>query len=237
MEVAPASTVILPTAATEQHGPHLPMSTDTRIVEAIAAAAATRVESEIPVVVTPALCFGNSHHHLFAAAMSLRSDTFLRAINDLGDSLVTTGFRRIFVLNAHGGNDECVRLLTKDLVLRAEVSVAACSYWQVASDAIRGAAGPPQFPGHAGWFETALMLAVAPDLVDRGAFPADSPSPRAISSLPIAPGLTVQKHGEWERTGGFSDAPLGVTAQAGERLLTAISAAVADAVITFHRAT
>lgn len=235
-EIAPATTVILPTAAIEQHGPHLPMSTDTRIAEAVARAAADTASTEIPVVVAPTVCFGSSHHHLFAAAMSLRSDTFLRVLNDLADSLVDSGFRRIFVLNAHGGNDECVRLLAKDLVLRAPVSVAACSYWEVAAEAIREAGVPTFFPGHAGWFETSLMLAIAPELVDRGAFPAEDPAPPPISSRGVARGLTVQKHGEWRRIGGFSDAPVDASADAGTRLLAAISGAIADAVVGFHRA-
>lgn len=234
--IAPTATVVLPTAAIEQHGPHLPMSTDTRIVEAIAGAAAGTASTEVPVVVAPTVCFGSSHHHLFAAALSLRSDTFLRVLNDLADSLVDSGFRRIFLLNGHGGNDECVRLLAKDLVLRAPVSVAACSYWEVAADAIRQTGVPTLFPGHAGWFETSLMLAIAPQLVDRQAFPAQGPTPAPISSRSIARGLTVQKHGEWRRIRGFSDAPVGASADAGRRLLGAISAAIAEAVIAFHRA-
>lgn len=235
VEIAPSSTVILPTAAIEQHGPHLPMSTDTRIVETIAEAAANRAGTEVPVVVAPAVCFGSSHHHLFAAAMSLRSDTFLRVINDLADSLVKTGFRRIFVLNGHGGNDECVRLLTKDLVLRAPVAIAACSYWEVAAEAIRRVGVPAHFPGHAGWFETSLMLAIAPDLVDREAFPTADPTPPAISSRGIARGLTVQKHGEWQRIGGFSDAPVGASQETGRELLASIAEAIGDGVVAFHR--
>lgn len=235
VEIAPASTIILPTAAIEQHGPHLPMSTDTRIVEAIAAAAANRAATEVPVLVAPTVCFGSSHHHLFAAAMSLRSDTFLRVINDLADSLVQAGFRRIFVLNGHGGNDECVRLLAKDLVLRAQVSVAACSYWEVAAEAIRGVGVPALFPGHAGWFETSLMLSIAPELVDREAFPAATPTPPAISSRGIARGLAVQKYGEWRRTGGFSDAPAGAAEETGRRLLASIAETVGEAVVAFHR--
>lgn len=235
-ELAPAATVILPTAAIEQHGPHLPLSTDTRIVEAIAGLVAEGAGSQIPVVLSPALCFGSSHHHLFAAAMSLRSDTFLRVLNDLADSLVQSGFRRLFVLNGHGGNDECVRLLAKDLVLRADVAVAAGSYWDLAAEAIRETATLGAFPGHAGWFETSLMLAIAPSLVDGSAIPTEGPEPPSISSRGIAPGLTVQKHGEWVRTGGFSDGAAAATEETGRRLLTAISEAVSAAVVAFHRA-
>jgi len=234
-ERAPVATVILPTAAIEQHGPHLPLSTDTTIATAIAMASAAEAAREAPIVVAPTLCFGSSHHHLITAAMSLSSETFLRVVGDLADSLVQSGFRRIFVLNGHGGNDECVRLLAKDLVLRADVAIAACSYWQAGEAAARQVGVPKIFPGHAGTFETSLMLAIAPDLVRRDAFPKEDPAPPPLSYRPIAPGVFVQKAGEWQRIGGYSDAPVQATAEAGQSLLNAITHAIAEAVLAFHR--
>lgn len=237
-ELAPHATVVLPTAATEQHGPHLPLRTDHAIGEAIVLRAAEKAASSIPVVVAPALAFGNSGHHLFACAMSLTSSTFLSVLNDLADSLVISGFRRLFFLNSHGGNDECVKLLTRDLVLRHNVAVAACAYWEV-GDAAAKKAGVMElgyFPGHSGGFETSIMMAIAPELVRANRLPQHSPDPPPIWRRIDAAGLTVQKAGEWEHIGGYSDAPTKASAEAGHRLLTAISDAVAEAMVAFHQA-
>ncbi len=235
--LAPEATVVLPVASTEQHGPHLPLKTDSSLAEAVAAGA-TRIAAErVPVVVAPVMPFGSSHHHLVFCALSLRSSTLIAVLNDLADSLAGAGFRRIFLLNAHGGNDEVVKLLAKDLVLRHPIAVAACSYWQAGEAAARatGAMELARFPGHSGAFETAMMMAVEPDLVRTDRMPAESPDPPAISARGIAPGLMVQKAGEWERTGGYTDAPTKATPEAGKSLLEAISRAVADAIVAFHR--
>ncbi len=236
-DLAPEATVVLPVASTEQHGPHLPLKTDSALGEAVAVRAAQVAAESVPVVVAPVLPFGSSHHHLVFCALSLKSSTLVAVLNDLADSLGAAGFRRIFLLNAHGGNDEVVRLLAKDLVLRHPVAVAACSYWQVGEEAVRatGALELVRFPGHSGAFETAMMMAVAPELVRAERMPERSADPPAFSARGIAPGLMVQKAGEWERIGGYSDTPTSATPEAGRLMLDAISRAVSEAIIAFHR--
>lgn len=238
MDLAPRTTVVLPVASTEQHGPHLPLLTDCALGEAIAVRAVEHASRSIPVLLAPVMPFGNSQHHLFACALSLRSSTLIAVLNDLADSLVASGFRRLFILNSHGGNDECVKLLAKDLVLRHEVTVAACSYWQVAEASAKeaGVAELGSYPGHSGGFETAAMMAVAPSLVRQSRLPHEDPDPRAIWSRRVAPGLVIQKAGEWERIGGYSDAPTRATPQIGARLLDAIGQAVGEAIVAFHHA-
>ena len=237
-EMAPRATVVLPAASTEQHGPHLPLQTDRALTEAVALRAVETAGARVPVVLAPTLAFGSSHHHLVYAALSLRSSTFIAVLNDLADSLVGAGFRRLFVLNGHGGNDECVKLLAKDLVLRSPVAIAAASYWDVGGAAARvaGEAGLKNFPGHSGGFETALMMAVAPQLVRLDRLPSGDPNPPRITGREVASGVAVQKGGEWERIGGYTDSPTGATAELGNRLLAAIADAVADALVAFHKA-
>jgi len=237
-ELAPNTTAILPTASTEQHGSHLPLNTDAVLGEAITLRAAELAGAEIPVVVAPVLALGNSGHHLFSCALSLRSSTYLAVLNDVADSLVATGFKRIFVLNSHGGNDECVKLVAKDLVLRHQVAIAVGAYWELAEEAILKAGGEEigRMPGHSGGFETSMMMAVAPELVRRDRMPVKDPQPPAIFAQGIAKGLVVQKFGEWARTGGYTDAPSKASSEVGETLLEAISRAVADAIVAFHQA-
>ena len=194
--------------------------------------------AEIPVVVAPVLTLGNSGHHLFACALSLRSSTYLAVLNDVADSLVAAGFKRIFVLNSHGGNDECVKLMAKDLVLRHQVAVAAGGYYELAEAAIQDSGGEQvgRLPGHSGGFETSLMMALAPELVRRDRMPAADPQPPAIFARGIAKGLVVQKAGEWARIDGYTDAPTKASSEAGRTLLEVISRAVADVIVAFHQA-
>lgn len=125
---------LLPIGSQEQHAAHLPMGTDTLLVEAVVDRALALLARETPapeVVRLPALPFGHSPHHLFAAAVSLSAQTLGAVLDDVLDSLVTSGYHRIMVVNGHGGNDEIMRLAVKRLALRAEVTAAACSYWTV----------------------------------------------------------------------------------------------------------
>src|SRR5579885_1456583 len=104
---APESLVILPIGATEQHGPHLPTGTDLFTVESVAREAAAQVPETIPVIVTPSLPFGSSHHHfIFGGTLSLSTETYYRVLCELLESLVTDGFTRMFLVNGHGGNHE-----------------------------------------------------------------------------------------------------------------------------------
>src|SRR5436309_1094354 len=162
------SLAVLPIGATEQHGPHLPAGTDLFAVDVLAREAAAQASAEVPVIVTPALPFGSSHHHfIFGATLSLSTETYFRVLCDLIESLITDGFKRIFIVNGHGGNHELAQLAARDMALRHPVRVAAGSYWNiawrelVAIDAHRGR----RLPGHAGDFETSLMLSLRPDLV------------------------------------------------------------------------
>ena len=88
-------------------------------------------------MVTPTLAFGSSPHHLpFGATLSLTTQTFNSVLHDLCTSLMGAGFRRIFILNGHGGNHELIQIAARDLALAYPVSVAAGSWWAIAWDAL-----------------------------------------------------------------------------------------------------
>jgi creatinine amidohydrolase len=233
---APGATLILPTAAIEQHGPHLPLVTDTLIAGSLADRVADRASERVEVRVAPVAVFGSSDHHLVFGALSLCTATFQALMVDLLTSAHRMGFRRIFVLNAHGGNDEIVRLAARDVALTHDVSIAANSYWTLAREPLARLWGPTPLPGHAGTFETSLMLALAPDLVRAGLRPLDVDHPRPISNGHVIAG-SIARHGEWSRIDGYSDAPLEATAELGERVLAAVVDAVTHAVVAFHEAT
>ena len=232
-DTARSAIAVLPIGSAEQHGPHLPLGTDTFLVEAVLATAAQLPEvSELPLVVTPTVPIGYSAHHLFAAAVSLRPETLLCVLRDIGDSLVASGFRRLFILNGHGGNDECIQLAVKDLVLRHEpVAAAACSYWAIGS--LDNQLRHELTPGHAGWFETSLMLASHADLVRGDRLPTDSEIPGPLFARRDISGLRVQLAGEWARVGGVTDPPGDANESDGRVLLQERGAQLAAALSFF----
>jgi len=230
---AAGAIAVVPVGSQEQHAGHLPMGTDTLLVEAVLDAALEEFADDggSLLVRLPPLPYGHSPHHLFRAAVSLSAETLLRVLGELLDSLETTGFRRVLLVNGHGGNAEAVALAVKQFALRAPVAAGACSYWQTApaTDAART-------PGHAGWFETSLMLAAHPDLVRPPAWdgPADPPP---LFDRPVHPGLVVERSGEWSRVGGITDDPTAADGGTGRDLLGRCGRGLAGAITAFDRAT
>ena len=239
-ELAPHRLAVLPTASIEQHGPHLPVGVDTFLCEAVVAGAARRATNEI--VVAPTLRYGDSAHHLpFPGVLTLSSGSYVAAVGELCDSLYRSGFRRLAVINGHGGNDAGNEIATRDLVHgtgragRAEraVTVSAAAYWDIARAALVAKTDLTSslIPGHAGRFETALMLAVRPELVDREALArigegGDNSGGR-FRSLPSAAASRVRTAGGWQAGGGYTDRPALAEAAAGARYLEVITREVA----------
>jgi creatinine amidohydrolase len=232
----PETLVVLPLGATEQHGPHLPVGTDWLAVDHIAHAAADQAQAEIPVLVAPALPFGCSHHHLpFGGTLSFSTETYYRLLSELVESLITSGARRLFLLNGHGGNHELAQLVARDLALKHSVSIAASSYWTVAWEALlaAGATSAGRLAGHAGVFETSLLLALRSELV------ADQ-RPHRDSFAPTDPRgangpYRAEHHDSWLHIDGYTDSPDRATAEQGHRYLKAIVPAVAQALVAFYR--
>jgi len=216
----PGSVVLLPTGATEQHGPHLATGHDSFTVTDIATRAAEA--SVAPVVLAPTLTFGSSHHHLpFGGSLSLSTDTYYRVVRELVESMIIGGARRIFLLNGHGGNQELNVLVARDVALaqpvERPVAIGAASYWEIARasfEANPALAGFP-LPGHAGRFETATMLATTPARVREPR--AGRASDPYVPS--IVPGARVEVTGSWFTFDGYTDFPHLATAELGEIIL------------------
>jgi creatinine amidohydrolase len=127
---------VLPTAAVEQHGPHLPLDTDAFLCTRVAEESAVRARRDGPVVVAPTLPYGSSTHHMaFAGTLTLRPVTFLAAVDELCGSFVEHGFRRLLVVNGHGGNSALAREAVQQLANRAPVLAACVDYWALAREA------------------------------------------------------------------------------------------------------
>jgi creatinine amidohydrolase len=237
-ELAETALVVWPVGATEQHGPHLPTGTDAMHAEWVTREAATRAAGlGVTVVVAPTLRIGSSQHHLpFGGTMSLPSETYYRTVRAGVESLVTDGFRRVVVVNGHGGNHELIQLVVRDLALEIpDVHLAAGSWWTIAWDALvaAGAAEVGRFPGHAGRFETSLMLAMRPELVVHPLPHRDQPGstdPRRFGA-----DLRAEHAGSWQAIDGFGDSPDLASAELGRRWLDVSADAVAASLAAFHR--
>ena len=234
-DVAPDALIVMPLGATEQHGPHLASGTDTFAIEWIAREACEIAAEKISVVLTPALPFGSSAHHLvYGATLSLSTETYYKVLRDLLESLVESRFRRIFLLNGHGGNHELAQLAARDMALKHPIRIAAGSYWTIAWDALTAANAHEsrRLPGHAGDFETSLMLSLRPELVSdkrphREAF--ISSDPRRFEAS-----WRHERHGFWTGIEGFTDSPDAADADRGVEFRTIIARAVAGAFLEFY---
>jgi len=230
--------VIIPIGAIEQHGPHLPVWTDTLTCETITRAASLLVDKSIPILVTPTLPFGSSDHHLpFGGTMSLDTKVLLDVLMNLGKSLHKSGFRKIMFVNGHGGNHEIFQLAARDLALQLEVHVAAASWWSVAWSRIKETAAFDfgRVPGHAGAFEYAIVKAIAPHLVGTDLVPSlwpDKDSPTKRDSW-IAP-MRVELAGSWIKMNGYGDNPGAIPDDLGQELLKLSIDGVREAIESFY---
>ncbi len=157
---------VVPLGSLEQHGPHLPFWTDTAIVSEIARRVEQRLASHV--LLLPAQPVGHSPHHQRFGCVSLDLNTYVSAIGSLCRSLAAMGFRRIFLLNGHGGNDVPCRAAMGALKVEIPgVRIVFASYWTLAAEAFRCIrTSPPGGMGHACEMETSIMLALHPDQVN-----------------------------------------------------------------------
>jgi creatinine amidohydrolase len=158
--------VILPVAAIEQHGPHLPVMTDTAIAQGMLAAVAKRMPADLQVLVLPIQTIGKSNEHLASpGTLSLSAETLTRVLIDTGESVRRAGLRKLILANSHGGNVAVLGVVARELRVRFGMLVVP-THWRSFGlpggmyDATEQAHGI-----HAGDIETSLMLMFRPDLV------------------------------------------------------------------------
>lgn len=158
--------VVIPTGSLEQHGPHLPMFTDTILATGVAEA----VEAAIPekVLLVPTLWMGASAHHMeFPGSINAAFETYIASIQDVVDSMVHHGFQRFFVLNGHGGNAEPNGIaMRKSKAKYPNLVFGHSGYYSFCErEAPQVLEGPTKTIRHACEAETSLMMHLRPDLV------------------------------------------------------------------------
>lgn len=165
------SVLIVPVGSIEQHGHHLPVATDTILVDAVAHLGASRVKDGVPILVTPTVWTGYSPHHMaFGGTITLEHGTLLSILEESASSALENGFDAILFLNGHGGNMSLIESAVSTVGTKhPDAQVLGLTYFQLAAsfiDEIRDS----ELGGmsHGGEFETSLMKHLRPELVGEG---------------------------------------------------------------------
>ncbi|HAL13063.1 MAG TPA: creatininase [Planctomycetaceae bacterium] len=209
---------IIPIAAVEQHGPHMPTGTDTILCTAVAEA----LEAKLPeqTLLTPTSWLGASAHHLrIGATLNADLDHYVSMLLDIGKSLLNDGFRRIFYLNGHGGNIDPMKIAVRELQLNhVDSMLVAGSYWAVADDFIVSTLeGDHKYVGHACEFETSMIMHVRPELVRTEHI---QPAGQLIDD--VVNGVYVSRDMTQRTNDGFTGRPDLATAEKGEQFFNAV---------------
>lgn len=169
-----ASTIaVLPVAATEQHGPHLPLRVDTALVDGVVAATVPHLSPEVPALFLPTQAVGFSPEHArFPGTLTLKAETVIRLWTELGESVAATGVKKLVLLNSHGGQVGLLDVVARDLRARLGMLVYSVNWFGLPLTGPAGedvnalfSAHEHRFGIHAGEIETSMMLALAPEQV------------------------------------------------------------------------
>ena len=164
-----ASTIaVFPVGATEQHGPHLPLGTDTFIAEAVLEAAAIEMNSGVSILVLPVQPVGLSvEHEEFAGTLSGEAATLLSFWKEIAAGVARAGIRKIVLFNSHGGQSALLTLIAQDLRRHHRMTAAAYHCYRVWRESSLFTAEERRHGIHGGAIETSILLAARPDLVQR----------------------------------------------------------------------
>ena len=221
--------VILPVASLEQHGPHLPVEVDSLLGETVALRTARKAEAMgTPALVLPVLWTGLSEHHMsFGGTVTLDYAAFAGLIEGVVRSVARHGFRRIVLLNAHGGNENALRSITDELTPKLGVPIVQFTYWYAAAVAIAKILETQGGLQHACEAETSMMLAVRPELVATERIPlARSNASPSVSNV-AGGGVYLWRTVGSRSASGVIGNPEAASAAKGELLFEAIADALA----------
>ena len=236
-EIAAAGGVLLlPIGAIEQHGPHLPIDTDISAATAVCERAAIRLAAsdDPPALVLPPIWWGLSPYWIgFAGTLTLRPETILALISDLGASVAQHGFRRLVIVNGHGGNEGIIAVAATQLASHG-LRAAALSYWALIGEELRQwSRHDGGGIGHAGEVETSIARFLQPDLVADPPPAAQCADLAAMASKPFAGiGYAPPDPAREAPNGVYGHAPAG-RAELGERIIERAGEGLAEFVRDF----
>jgi creatinine amidohydrolase len=167
---------VLPVAATEQHGPHLPLSVDTVLVDGVIAAALPHLSEDLQALILPTQTVGLSPEHTrFPGTLTFSNETILRVWTEIAQCVAAAGIRKLVLFNAHGGNVSVMDMVARDLRARLGMLAYSVSWFNLPLVGAQGedvqslfTPAEHRFGVHGGDIETSMMLALDPAHVDMG---------------------------------------------------------------------
>ncbi|MCC6737034.1 MAG: creatininase family protein [Bauldia sp.] len=157
---------VLPVAAIEQHGPHLPVCTDACIAEGMIARALELMPADLPVTVLPTQAVGTSNEHVSSpGTLTYPSPVLIAMLMAIGRSIAHAGIRKLILINAHGGNVPVLDIVARDLRIDHDMLVVATGWARFGLPESAFPAGESAYGIHGGDVETSMMLHLRPDLV------------------------------------------------------------------------
>jgi creatinine amidohydrolase len=224
--------VIVPVASPEQHGPHLPTKVDCLLVGEIARRAAAQASATTPTLITPVVWTGLAEHHMsMGATISLHYAEFFAVLRGVCRSLTRHGFKKVLLLNGHGGNIAALTVAVNELAVEFNAPIATTTYWLLAQPAFGKILEKQANVRHACEAETSMVLALEPDLVDmsRAAEAVGPTAPELVDIIGTTAAHRWQSFKSRTSHGAIGD-PRSATAEKGERLLQAAADAVSGLV-------
>lgn len=225
--------VVLPIGAVEQHGPHLPVFTDTLISEVMLTEAFERLPEDANIWLLPAVPYGKSTEHLgHPGTISLSATTLMAVILDIAKSLGRSGFRRLALVNTHGGNADLLGMMAREVRIETGLAVFRLDPGGLGSADAWLTPEEKQFGIHGGDMETSVVMAALPHWVNMRL------APREVPNYPASPYLQLRSRGfAWVMNdlsaSGVSGDATTASIEKGLKMISKFGEHIAEALLTF----